>query len=191
MLCWLQVLQDESAVPVVAGIPHFQAKLIARHLEKTEQLFAHLQACVCVPSSPSAIDTPIAKTCAEHNTQGAAQLGICASCRGELERVVRSVERAGAHAGQLLTSAGCGTSAPGSCALAAGATPSLAQCVEGLQDIWCFPSFIHASSPHGAVHRGHAEHVRAVVEAYNADTSLLGASRACRMFVAFHTLLLS
>ena len=149
MLCWSQVLQDESAVPVVAGIPHFQAKLIARHLEKTEQLFAYLQACVCVPSSPSAVDTPVASICAEHITQGAAQPGICASCRGELERVVRSVERAGAHAGQLLTSAGCGMPAPGSCALAAGATPSLAQCVEGLQDIWCFPSVTHASSPHG------------------------------------------
>lgn len=60
MLCLLQVLQDGSAVPVVAGISDFQAKLIARHLEKTEQLFAQLQACVCIPRSPSAVDTPIA-----------------------------------------------------------------------------------------------------------------------------------
>ena len=178
-------------MPVVASIPDFQAKLTARHLEKTEQLFARLQACLCAPSSPSAVDTPVANTFFEQNTQRTAQPGVCASCRGELERVVRSVERAGAHAGQLLTSAGCGALAPGSCALAAGATPSLAQCVEGLQDIWCFPSFSHSSSSHEAVHRRHAEHVSCFGGLQCRVLHCWGASRACRMFVAFHTLLLS
>ncbi len=52
---------------------------------------------------------------------------------------MRAVERAGANAGQLLAGAGGNALPAASCALAAGATPSLAQCVEGLQDIWCAP----------------------------------------------------
>ena len=64
---------------------------------------------------------------------------------------MRLVDKASASAGQLLATAGGSTLPAASCALAAGATPSLAQCVEGLQDIWCRPRLLlrlHSGAAH-------------------------------------------
>lgn len=64
---------------------------------------------------------------------------------------MRLVDKASASAGQLLATAGGSTLPAASCALAAGATPSLAQCVEGLQDIWYRPRLLlrlHSGAAH-------------------------------------------
>lgn len=112
-------------------MPNFAEELTAQHLERTEHQLRCLQTCLCAtPPFSSSPHTP-ARPCADRSVGGT--LGR----RLELEAVVRAVERAGANAGQLLAGAGGSVLPAASCALAAGATPSLAQCVEGLQDIWC------------------------------------------------------